>query len=607
MSSGLKLPRDGRRKLLKAGLGALPAVLSPPLLATASAAFGQSKLLGFTPLPASDADELRVPAGYSARVLLRWGDAVGSAAGMPAFKPGGGNSAAEQALQAGMQCDGMHFFPLRPGAPDHGLLVLNHEYTDENLLQAGGARDWNAEKILKSMHAVGVSVVEAKLAGGQWQVQRPSKYARRIHLNTPMRVGGPAAGHALMRTATDPAGVNVLGTMMNCAQGHTPWGTYLTCEENWHAYFGAASGTAQLGAQHARYGVRGQGYGLPFAAAEPRFDLVKTPNEPNRFGWVVEIDPFDPASTPVKRTALGRMRHEAAALAVGADRRCAWYLTDDEPFEYLYKFVAREPWNPARPAANRDLLDHGTLYVARFEAGGRGQWLPLVHGVGPLTAAAGFADQGEVLVHARLAADLLEATRMDRGEGATVNPATREVFIACTNNSARGAPGAKEGANPANPRAGNFFGHILRLRDAGGDVAATRFEWGFFALAGNPAHPDPAQRGNVKGDAFGSPDNLCMDARGLLWIQTDAPVNRGPYVGMGNNQMLAGDPATGEVRRFLSAPRGAEVAGCVLAPDARSLFVNIQHPGDGSTWPDGGVPRSATVVVRRDDGGVIGS
>lgn len=606
MSSGLKLPHYRRRRFLQAGLGALPAVLSPPLQAAVAAVAGHSKLLGFTSVPAGDADALRVPPGYTARVLLRWGDPVGSSAGSPGFKPGGGNSAAEQALQAGMHCDGMDFFPLRPGAADHGLLVLNHEYTDENLLQAGGARDWTAEKIAKSMHAVGVSVVEARLKDGQWQVQRPSKYARRIHLGTPMRIGGAAAGHALMRTVADPAGAHVLGTMMNCAQGRTPWGTYLTCEENWHVYFGAG-GPARLSAQHGRYGLRAQGYGKPHAAFEPRFDMAREPNEPNRFGWVVEIDPFDPAATPVKRTALGRMRHEAASLAVGPDQRCAWYLTDDEPFEYLYKFVARDAWKPAQRAANRDLLDHGTLYVARFEAGGQGQWLPLVHGVGPLTAAAGFADQGEVLIHARLAADLLEATRMDRGEGATVNPATREVFIACTNNTARGAPGAKEGANPANPRNANFFGHILRLREAGGDVAASRFEWGFFALAGNPALADASGHGTFKGDAFGSPDNLFADARGLLWIQTDAPVNQGPYAGMGNNQMLAGDPATGEVRRFMSAPKGAEVAGCVLTPDARTMFVNVQHPGDGSTWPDGGMPRSATVVVRRDDGGVIGS
>jgi secreted PhoX family phosphatase len=602
------LPRQARRDFLKASLGALPAVLSPPLFA-APPAGGSGKLLGFAGIGPSTADELRVPAGYTAQVLLRWGDPVGSAAGMPAFKPNGGNSAAEQALQAGMHCDGMHFFPFQ-GRSDHGLLVLNHEYTEENLLQADGAGVWNAEKTAKSLHAVGVSVVEVKLERGQWHVQRPSRYARRVHLSTPMRIGGPAAGHALMRTPFDPAGTQVLGTMMNCAQGRTPWGTYLTCEENTHAYFSASAPlppAAANGAALARYGYRAQGYGMPHAAFEPRFDMAKAANEPNRFGWVVEIDPFQPDAVPVKRTALGRMRHEAAGLAVGADRRCAWYLTDDEPFEHLYKFVARDAWRADKPAANADLLDHGTLYVARFEPGGKGAWLPLVQGTGPLTAANGFPDQATVLIHARLAATAVGATAMDRTEGAAVHPVTREVYIACTNNTARGAPNAKEGANPANPRVANFFGHILRINELGGDVAATRFDFGFFALAGNPALGEPNFKGNIKGDAFGSPDNLHVDARGVLWVQTDYPVERGPYAGMGNNQMLAGDPVSGEVRRFLTAPRGAEVAGCVLAPDARSLFVNIQHPGEGSTWPDGGVPRSSTVVVRRNDGGVIGT
>jgi secreted PhoX family phosphatase len=599
------LPSTARRDFLKLGAGMLPAVLSPPLLAAASAP-GASGSLGFTGIAPSTADELRVPPGYVAQVLLRWGEPVGSNMGMPEFKPNGGNSAAEQALQAGMQFDGMHFFPIREGVSDHGLLVLNHEYTEEHLLQAGGPKDWTAEKVAKSMHAVGVSVVEAKLEKGQWKVVRPSRYARRVHLSTPMRISGPAAGHTLMRTPFDPAGTQVLGTTMNCAQGRTPWGTYLTCEENTMVYFGA-SAPMQVNAALARYGYRAQGYGLPHAAFEKRFDMSQAPNEPNRFGWVVEIDPFEPGSIPVKRTALGRMRHEAAGLSVGADRRCAWYLTDDEPFEHLYKFVARDPWQPAKREANRDLLDHGTLYVARFDSNGKGEWLPLVQGSGPLTAANGFPDQATVMIHTRLAATALGATAMDRTEGASVHPVTREVFIACTNNTARGAPNGKEGANPANPRVANFFGHILRINEAGGDVGATRFDWGFFALAGNPALADANLKGNIRGDAFGSPDNLYVDARGLLWIQTDAPVERGPYAGLGNNQMLAGDPASGEVRRFLTAPRGAEVAGCVLSPDARSLFVNIQHPGDGSTWPDGGVPRSSTVVVRRADGGVIGS
>ena len=598
-----------RRSLLKTGLAGLSgAGLSGVALSGGPVFAPGGGLLGFKAVAASLADELRVPPGYSAQVLLRWGDPVGAAAGAPMFKPDASNSAHDQALQAGMHHDGMHYFPIE-GSSGHGLLALNHEYTDEALLHANGGKEWGPEQMMKSLHAVGVSVVEVQRDGGAWRVVSPSRYARRITAATPCAISGLAAGHRLMKTAQDASGTAVLGTLMNCANGWTPWGTYLTCEENFQAMFGAAA-AHQPTSEQQRYGIGRASY--PHFRLDPRFDLGHTPNEANRFGWVVEIDPFDPLSVPVKRTAMGRFKHEAAVPHTGTDGRVAFYLSDDEGFEYLYKFVTATAPKPGGAAANRSTLDHGTLYVARFDEGGNGTWLPLTHGNGPLTASNGMPDQATVLIHARLAADLLGATKMDRPEGCAVNPATHDVFIACTNNAARGANGAREGVNPANPRAGNYFGHILRLREAQDAAGATRFRWNFFILAGDAALAQPQFKGNIKGDTFASPDNLHLDPRGVMWIQTDVSggaIGKMPYANLGNNQLLACDPHSGEVRRFMTAPRGAEVTGCVLTSDAQTLFVNIQHPGEAvpSTWPDGGRPRSATVVIRRIDGGVVGT
>jgi secreted PhoX family phosphatase len=309
-----------------------------------------------------------------------------------------------------------------------------------------------------------------------------------------------------------------------------------------------------------------------------------------------------------KRTALGRFMHEGAACSVGADGRLAFYMGDDQAFEYVYKFVTARAWNPEDRAANRDLLDEGTLYAARFNADGSGDWLPLVHGRGPLTVANGFRDQGGVVIRARFAADALEATKMDRPEWIVPHPVTREVFCSCTNNAGRGR-GNNEGPNPANPRVANVFGHILRWRESNDDPVATAFRWEVFVLAGTPA-----RGGNIKGDLFGSPDALWFDSMGTLWVQTDT----GDHATFGNNQMLAVDPATGVFRRFLTGPRGCEITGFHTTADNRTAFVNIQHPGEGwrtnprevSNWPDfdpQGRPRSATVVIRRKDGGVIGT
>lgn len=570
--------------------------------------------IGFASIAPSLDDTVRVPAGYSVRVLLRWGDPVGALAGSPLFTADASSSAADQALQAGMHHDGMTYFPIS-GSSNHGLLALNHEYTDERLLHGPNGAVWGVEQALKSKEAVGVSVVEVMKRGDQWHIVRPSRYARRISLSTPIAISGPAAGHALMKTVQDPHGVRVLGTMMNCANGWTPWGTYLTCEENFQAYF-PASDPATLTPAQKRYGIGGRGYA--HHQFDARFDASRVPHESNRFGWVVEIDPFRPDAMPVKRTAMGRFKHEAAVPHIGKDRRVAFYLSDDEPFEYFYKFVTAEPLPPSGQEPPRDMLDRGTLYVARFDSGGRGAWLPLVHGVGPLTIANGFADQASILVHARLAADALGATTMDRPEGCAVDVKTHDVFLACTNNTARGAVGGRTGTNPANPRANNFFGHILRMREQDDAAGATQFLWNLFLLGGDASQAESMAPGTAAGkplakaDGFGSPDNLFMDASGLLWIQTDMSgslIGKPPYASLGNNQVLAADPISGEVRRFLTVPRGAEATGCVLTPDRKTMFLNVQHPGEGapSTWPDGGLPRSATIVVTKDDGGVIGS
>lgn len=574
--------------------------------------------LGFTAVPLSTEDKVIVPPGYRADVVYAWGDPIGSLKGMPAFKDDASNTVAEQELQAGMHHDGMWFFPYPYGSQssERGLLAMNHEYVDDGLLHPDGTENWSAAKVRKAQAAVGVSIVEVQNRGGRWQVVQ-SRFARRITAYTPMDIAGPAAGHASMQTNADPSGREVLGTFSNCANGYTPWGTYLTCEENWQDQFVSANPNAN----EKRYGITPKGAGYNWHLHDKRFDAAVEPNEANRFGWVVEIDPFDPSSRPVKRTALGRMGHEGATVTLAADGRAVVYMGDDKRFEYIYKFVSRNAYNPNDRAANMGLLDEGTLYVARFNADGTGQWIELSHGKNGLTAANGFADQADVVIRARAAGDKVGATPMDRPEWVTVDPRTKEVYCTLTNNSERGKEG-KPGVDAANPRKGNLFGQIIRWREDG-DSHALSFKWDLFVQAGNPALADANLKGNIKGDAFGSPDGLWVDPSGLLWIQTDvstSTLNAKEYAGMGNNQMLVADTKSGEIRRFLTGPKGCEITGITATPDMKTLFINIQHPGEPasersdpknpkavSSWPSGGRPRSATVVIRRNDGGVIGT
>ena len=619
-----------RRRFLQLGVVAGTAVAFPSLLRSPAAlavekAMSRPTTLGFTSIAVSTDDTVRVPEGYIARPFYRWGDATGMKGNLPEFKKDGSNTTDEQAVQAGMHHDGMAWFslPLGGDSPTHGLLTMNHEYVDNGLLFKDGVANWNLDKVRKGQNAMGVSVIEVKKEGDGWTVVRPSQYARRITVNTPMNVTGPANGHDLLKTAADPAGATILGTMQNCANGHTPWGTYLTCEENWSDIFVKKAAPNAL---EKRYGISDSDDSYRWNEVDPRFSVDATPNEPNRFGWVVEIDPFNPGSTPRKHTALGRFKHEGAAITLAADSRVVAYMGDDQKFEYIYKFVSDKTYAANNREAAMDLLSSGTLYVAKFNDDGTGEWLPLIFGQSGLDASNGFASQGELLIKTRLAADVVGATKMDRPEWIAVDPhAAGSVYCTLTNNSDRGKEG-KAPVDAANPRANNVYGHIMHWQEQGDDPAATRFAWDILVMGGKPDASDDVAKGSMKGAEFGSPDGLSFDPRGVLWIQTDvssSTINKKAYEGMGNNQMLATVPGSNEFRRFLTGPRGCEITGIAFTPDNRTLFINIQHPGEPgddisdpanpnavSRWPDGessGRPRSSTVVIVKADGGVIGS
>ncbi|GAA3238386.1 PhoX family phosphatase [Actinocorallia longicatena] len=601
-----------RRSLLKAGtvVGAAGFLGGTAMSGGAAVAAAGKPLLGFKAVPTSSADAVVVPDGYSSQVLIPWGTPIHS--GGPAFKKDGSNTAAEQAQQIGAHHDGMHLFPI---SDKHGLLALNHEYIDTTLHYADGSAVMTREKVDKALAGHGVSIVKVRDRRGTWIVE-DSKYNRRVHGATPVAFSGPVkADHPELRSNNAP-----LGTLNNCSSGATPWGTYVTCEENWNGYFGTDDPTWAATAEQKRYGVAAAGFGYGWHKADPRFDLVKNPKELNRFGWCVEIDPFDPKSTPVKRTALGRIKHEGATFAEASDGRVVVYTGDDQDGEYIYKYVSAERWkNSAKKG--RSPLDDGTLYVAKFNDDGSGSWIPLVFGQGALTAAGGWKDQADVLIRTRTAADAQGATRLDRPEWIAVHPETGEVYATLTNGVGNGGK--------VNPRKPNPYGHIIRWNESGHDNGALTFTWDVFLLAGDPAY-DPAAAALGADDIFGSPDGLGFDGDGRLWIETDISntsqnlASKG-YDHIGNCALLASDPATREIKRFLTIPRGAEVTGVTFTPDFKAMFVNIQHPGEASTawgaptpadpravsnWPDfdpDGRPRSATVVITKNDGGKIGT
>lgn len=562
--------------------------------------------LGFRQVAASTLDTVTVPEGYNWHVVASWGDALWSDA--VAFDPATRGTGASQERAFGDNCDGMSLFR-RDG---RDVLVVNNEYTNVDIIFGNreGKVPANADDVRKGKAAHGVTVVEIAEQGGRWAIVKDSPVNRRITADTPMVITGPARGHDLLKTAADPMGTTALGTWNNCGNGQTPWGTYLTCEENFNGYFSSSDEGFKPDDDMKRYGVSGKDWGYAWATADERFDISRHPNEPNRAGYVVEIDPFDPTSTPRKLTALGRFKHENAELVIAANGQVVVYMGDDERGEFLYRFVSDGVYTVG--GDNARLLESGRLYVAKFHDDMKGEWLEL----NPATT--GMASQAEVCIRTRQAASKVGATTMDRPEWVACHPAKAEVYCTLTNNRNRGVkPNAGGDETPVggpNPRAKNDYGQIVRWRPAGGDHTAAAFEWDLYVIAGNPTvHKDAyAGSANVNADnMFNSPDGLKFDSAGLLWIQTDGNYsNAKDFTGQGNNQMLVGDPVTGEIRRFLVGPNECEITGITWSADRRTLFVGVQHPGEegNSHFPDGGqsVPRSSVIAIRRDDGSVIG-
>jgi secreted PhoX family phosphatase len=622
----------------------------------------------FTSVAPQHTDALVIAEGYRQNIVARWGDSLvsGTADFDTRMLAGGGgwldaDAVSAQERRFGTNADAVAYYPQVQGRAARGLVCVNHEYVNAELIwpdhagvnmRAEPGKAWldrHPQAIAFMQAAHGVTVMQVQREKQGWTRVLSAPHNRRITANTPMDIHGPARGHALMRTNADPTGTRVLGTFANCAAGKTPWGTYLTSEENVDDYFAGAAAMREtrdpaMADAYRRFPLRNFGF-YHWNFQDPRFDTAVEPHEPFRFGWMVEIDPHDPKSIPRKRTALGRMQHEGANTIVGRSGHVAAYMGDDEKFEYIYKFVTRDVFDAKNPAANRDLLDHGTLYCARFDADGTGEWLPLVHDEnGPLNSTAGFADQGDVVIKARAAADLLGATPMDRPEDVEPSPITGRIYIPCTKTTERGVPGDTSwsgrhvdiGVNPANPRPDNKSGHIIEIAENGDDARATKFTWSVFLLAGNPGegryivdarelargmsakalagtdtyfagYPNAAELSPVY-----CPDNLGFDPQGRLWIVTDSDnkgnPNNGCYV------VPTEGPQRGLLKQLASGPVGCEVCGCEFTPDGRTLFLSIQHPGEGGTfarprshWPDGnGLPaRAALVAIEREDGGPI--
>ncbi len=584
--------------LIVFGSGA--AAMGMGALLNSTSAKAQEARFAFNPIPTATDHTVHVPEGYRWSALVKWGDPLFSDA--PAFDHATGGTAASTGRAFGDNNDGMELFVI----DGRQVIAVNHEYTNLKTLHPTNADGVPAsvEDVLKTQNVQGVSVFEIAEGASGWQVVVDSPFNRRITHNTPMRLAGPAAGHDLLKTAIDPEGVVALGTLNNCGSGRTPWGTYLTCEENFNGYFGATDEAFAVPAPLQRYGVAVNGR-YAYEKFDPRFDISKNPNEPNKQGWVVEIDPADPTSTPVKRTALGRFKHENAATALASDGRVVVYLGDDERGEFIYKFVSTNPYVPG--ADTGALLDDGQLYVAKFSDDQTGAWVALTPEATGMTLA-------ETLIHSRIAASAVGATTMDRPEWVAVNPVSTEVYCALTNNRNRGvktnAGGDAQPVGGPNPRAENHYGQIVRWRPEGGDHGADAFAWDLYVMAGNPTVHSDAYAGSAnihEGNLFNSPDGMMFDTAGLLWIQTDGDDgNEGDFAGHGNNQMLIGDPATGRIERFLTGPLDCEVTGLCWSADRRTAFVGIQHPGAPFPEGEGKLPRSTIVAVTREDKALIG-
>lgn len=557
---------------------------------------------------------------HSAEVLIRWGDPLFR--NSPKFDPSR-QTAKSQSLQFGYNNDYVAYLGLEPksGQDARALLCVNHEYPIAGLMfpdfPQDGFEKMTAEQVAITQAATGNSIVEVGFKHGKWSVNTDSKYNRRIStLDTKIEISGPAAGHRRLKTSADKDGRVVIGTMNNCAGGLTPWGSYLTCEENFNNHFlGELPADHPEAENHARYNVP---YDYSnWGKHDKRFDISVEPNEPNRFGWVVEIDPLDPKSRPKKRTALGRFKHEGGETIVAPDGRLVVYMGDDQQFEYLYKFVSRDTVNLERPQANKDLLDDGTLYVAKFYDEGFLEWLPLEHSNESLNAE--FESQADVLINARKAADLLEATPLDRPEDVVPNKDNGKVYVMLTNNSKRKEP------NNANPRAENYFGHIIELTELDNNYASTRAYWDVMVKCGNPEVAEHDAMWNPrtsKNGWFASPDNAVVDPSGRLWISSDQGGKSrmsGTNDGLWALETEGAKRSTGKM--FFRVPNGAEMCGPAFSDDGESLFVAVQHPGDSgkpgevrietasTRWPDFTEtmpPRPSIVVIRKKAGGRVG-
>ncbi|MEX0606213.1 MAG: PhoX family phosphatase [Marinobacter sp.] len=625
-----------RRTLIKGSLGAALASLMGTSLAGSrdsnddndasdgvSASAPSSPRLGFQAVSVSDANQVLVPEGYTAKAFVPAGTPLSG--DCPAYLKDGSNTGADQEHQVGANHDGMHFYPIdvkTGGASStEGLLVLNHEYIDQRSLHASGPTNQTeggprpSDEVRKEVAAHGVSVIHIrKDEAGAWEMVPGSGFNRRITGATPVEICGPVRGFDKLVTSYSPDANRSRGTLGNCAGGPTPWNTYLAAEENWAAYF--FSGEDSQPREHSRYGVFSAGNNYYWHTSDgdedvyTRFDASVQGaaaaddyrNEPNNFGWMVEIDPFAPESVPQKRTALGRFAHEGVIFAPAVEGEpIVCYSGDDARFEYIYKFVSDQPYHA--DTAGGYLLNEGTLHVARFNDDGSGEWLPLIYGESGLTDSDSFTSQADVLVNTRLAADSVGATRMDRPEWGAIDPHTGEVYFTLTNNSDR----TEADTNAANPLGPNPTGHIIRWLERDGNGNATAFDWDIFVFAGKPGTETMVDGETVaeldKSSTFNSPDGLWFDYNGRLWIQTDGSSSP-PYQ---NNMMLAANPVTREIKRFFVGPVGCEVTGVVTTPDSRTMFVNVQHPR--AYWPDASVERarSATMIVTRDDGGVIGA
>lgn len=610
--------RITRRSALRGAAASLAAVASRSWIGQALAAPAARSSLTFRGIEQVIGRDSQVAAGYTARPLLRWGDPLDDSG---PFAPRT-LTAADQATRFGVNNDFLAFLPLPRGsqAADRGLLFANHEFPSPPLMfpdfdPAAVTR----EQMEVEQAAIGAAIVEVRREADGWRVVRGSPYNRRITATTPIGLAGPAAGHPRLKTAADPTGREVLGTLGNCAGGVTPWGTVLSGEENFNEYFGGAVEDGPAADALRRYGMpHANVYGWP--QHDPRFDLGQNPHEGNRFGWVVEIDPYDPSAKPIKRTALGRLKHEGATTVVNHDGRLVIYMGDDERFQFLYRYVSEGRYDPADPASGGDLLDRGTLFVARFDEQEL-RWLPLRHGEGPLTSANGFAGPADVLIDLRQAAAQVGGTPMDRPEGMSFSPITGRVYSILTNNTQR----SSAQVDPANPRAHNRDGHLIELVPPGGygaaaDHTAETYFWNVLLLGGDPNRRGSGARYHPDSEAWLScPDNCAVDPRGRLWISTDQGSKQA------ENRLpdgLYGCDVEGKaralVKMFYAVPRGAELCGPTFTPDGETLFVAVQHPGEerGSTfeapttrWPDFDdalPPRSAVVAITRDDGGPIG-